>query len=75
MSMSKPLEIAFRVAEVDPDTAAIDDSENEWTLVLNWFFEGHRNKITFDFSRLHDRNAGARRRWENRIRLQWDISF
>ena len=60
---------------MDPDTAVRDDSENEWTLVFNWFFAGHRNKLTFDFSRLHDGNAEAGRRWENRIRLQWDISF
>ena len=71
----KPLEIAFRVAEVDPNTAAIDDSENEWTLVLNWFFSGHRNKLTLDLSRLHDRDEEVGRRWENRIRLQWDVSF
>ncbi len=71
----KPLEIAFRLAEVDPDTAADDDAENEWTLAFNWFLAGHRNKLTFDFSRLHDRNEEVGRRWENRIRLQWDVSF
>ncbi len=71
----KPLEIAFRVADVDPNVGVGDDAENEATLVFNWFFSGHRNKLTFDFSRLHDRNQEIGRRWENRIRLQWDISF
>ena len=71
----KPLEIAFRLAEVDPDTSADDDSENEWTLAFNWFFAGHRNKLTFDFSRLRNRNEEVGQRWENRIRLQWDVSF
>jgi hypothetical protein len=71
----KPLEIGFRVAEVDPDTSTSDDAENEWTVVFNWFFAGHRNKLTFDFGRLHDSNEEAGRRWENRIRLQWDVSF
>jgi hypothetical protein len=71
----KPLEIAFRLAEVDPDTSAPDDAENEWTLAFNWFFAGHRNKLTLDFSRLHDRNEEVGRRWGNRIRLQWDVSF
>jgi phosphate-selective porin len=71
----KPLEVAIRYAEVDPDTSADDDAENEWTLAFNWFFAGHRNKLTLDFSRLHDRNEEVGRRWENRIRLQWDISF
>jgi len=71
----KPLEMALRVAEVDSNTSVVDDAENEWTLVFNWFFAGHRNKLTFDFSRLHDRNEEIGRRWENRIRLQWDVSF
>ena len=71
----QPLEIAFRLAEVEPNASVDDDAENEWTLVFNWFFAGHRNKLTFDISRLHDRNEEVGRRWENRIRLQWDVSF
>ena len=71
----KPLEVALRLADVDPDTSSGDKAENEATLVLNWFFNGHRNKLTLDLSRLHDRNAEADKRWENRIRLQWDVSF
>jgi len=71
----KPLEMALRVAEVDSNTSVVDDAENEWTLVFNWFFAGHRNKLTFDISRLHDRNEEVGRRWENRVRLQWDVSF
>ena len=71
----KPLEIALRAAEVDTNVAKGDDVEQEATLVFNWFFSGHRNKLTFDISRLHDRNADAGKRWENRIRLQWDVSF
>ena len=42
---------------------------------FSWFFAGHRNKLTFDFSRLHDCNERVGRRWENRVRLQWDVSF
>jgi hypothetical protein len=71
----KPLEIAVRVAQVDRDTAVDGDLEEEATLVFNWFFAGHNNKLTFDISRLHDENADIGRRWENRIRLQWDVSF
>jgi hypothetical protein len=71
----KPLEMALRCAEVDPDLATPDDAEREWTLAFNWFFAGHRNKLTFDFTRLHDQNEEIGRRWENRIRLQWDVSF
>jgi phosphate-selective porin OprO/OprP len=71
----KPLEIAFRLADVDPHIGVGDDAENEATLAFNWFFNGHRNKLTFDISRLHDRNQETGKRWENRVRLQWDVSF
>ncbi len=71
----KPLEIAFRVAEVDPNIFSDVDTEKEATLVFNWFSSGHRNKLTLDLSRLHDENEQVGRRWENRIRLQWDVSF
>ena len=71
----KPLEIALRWAEVDPDTAVAGDLEQETTMVANWFFSGHRNKLTFDFSRLRTMANQSGRRWANRIRLQWDVSF
>ena len=71
----KPLEIAVRLAEVDSNTSVEEDVEKEATLVFNWFFAGHSNKLTLDLSRLHDNNAEIGKRWENRIRLQWDISF
>ncbi|MEJ2582773.1 MAG: porin, partial [Acidobacteriota bacterium] len=71
----KPLEIALRWAEVDPDTAVAGDLEQETTMVANWFFSGHRNKLTFDFSRLRNMANQSGRRWANRIRLKWDVSF
>jgi len=52
-----------------------DDAENDAPLVFNWFFNGYRKKLTFDISRLHDRNEEIGKRWENRVRLQWDVSF
>ena len=71
----KPLEMAIRLAEVDANLSAGVDVEQEATLVFNWFFAGHNNKLTLDISRLHDRNEEIGKRWENRIRLQWDVSF
>jgi hypothetical protein len=65
----------LRLAEVDPNTATDFDKEKEATLVFNWFVAGHNNKLTLDVSRLHDENEAAGRRWETRIRLQWDVSF
>jgi hypothetical protein len=71
----KPLEVALRIARVDTNAATDFDTEKEATLVFNWFFSGHRNKLTLDLSRLSDEKEAVGRRWENRIRLQWDVSF
>ena len=69
-----PLELALRVAWVDPDTSSGDDFQNEITFAANWFFDGHRNKLTFGIGRLilgqpDDRIV------ENLIQFQWDVSF
>ena len=69
-----PLEVAVRYAQVDPDRDRANDTQREATLGLNWFFNGHRNKLTTDISRLafEDGDTTARKwRW----RLQWDVSF
>lgn len=69
------LEIAVRHAQVDPDVALGEDHIGEATLALNYFFYGHRNKLTLDISRINDRSAEIGKRVENRLRLQWDVSF
>jgi len=71
----RPLEVALRYAEVDPDVNRPDDLWHEATLAFNWFFHGHRNKLTLDLSRLHDRSAEPGLEWETRVRVQWDVSF
>jgi phosphate-selective porin OprO/OprP len=43
-------------------------------LATNWFFTGHRNKLTADIARV-DRRESASSNTETRIRLQWDVSF
>ncbi len=71
----KPLEIAFRYAFVDPNVSVKNDQLQEFTGAINWFFAGHRNKLTLDASHLAlDRQAG-RDQHEQRVRLQWDVSF
>lgn len=69
-----PLELAIRVAAVDPDRGRSGASEKELTLGANWFFKGHRNKLTLDLSRVDRRDAPDTNR-SNRVRLQWDWSF
>jgi phosphate-selective porin len=78
-SVPAPLEFALRLAEVNEPNAVDRSFENqrrEYTVGANWFFSGHNNKLTVDFSRLtlDDRRVGLDDS-ENRMRLQWDVSF
>jgi hypothetical protein len=70
----EPLELAVRVARVDPDDSLSRDTEKEYTLGSNWFFKGHRNKLTLDVSHIIRRQA-PETDTSDRIRLQWDWSF
>ena len=70
----EPLELAARVSRVDPERGRDNDLQTEITVSANWFFNGHRNKLTADYSWIrldHPTGAGS----ENRLRLQWDFSF
>lgn len=78
----KELELATRYAYVkEPNKNLALDKDNkrkEFTVGANWFFAGHNNKITADYSRLSiddpTRVAGQDKD-EDRVRLQWDVSF
>ena len=70
----EPLELAVRYAAVSPDHRVSDDYEREATFGANWFFNGHRNKLTADLSWVRRNKAPENdSRW--RFRLQWDVSF
>jgi phosphate-selective porin OprO and OprP len=78
-TVPEKLELAFRYAFVNvPDVVNIgtQDDREEFTVGLNYFFAGHNNKVTLDYSylTLDDESAGLNLS-DNRIRLQWDISF
>jgi len=69
----KPLELIVRYSQVNNNTL-FQNHINEYTFGLNWFFSGHRNKITFDLSYLE--NIDFIEDKDNyRIRIQWDVSF
>ena len=74
-----PLELAARYAYVEEPNKLIRSFYNEreeFTLGANWFFAGHNNKITVDFSHLTLDDSLLNSRFsDNRIRLQWDVSF
>ncbi|MBT8041149.1 MAG: OprO/OprP family phosphate-selective porin [Gammaproteobacteria bacterium] len=73
-SFPEPLELALRVARVDPNRELSGAIEKEFTLASNWFFSGHRNKLSLDISRVIRREA-PETSTSNRVRLQWDWSF
>ena len=74
-TVPKPLEVAFRYAFVDPNVFASNDTLREYTAAFNWFFAGHRNKITVDFSHFTLELPASAAITEQRARLQWDVSF
>ena len=79
-AVPEELELAARYAWLsEPNAPTTNDFENErqeFTLGANWFFNGHNNKLTLDYSYLtiDDGLSGADESG-NRVRLQWDISF
>ena len=87
----EPLELAFRYAylrEPNRDAIAGDaglgrapndgvyNDRQEFTAAANWFFAGHNNKITVDYSYLTlDDDFFDKTKDDHRFRLQWDVSF
>ena len=74
-AIPEELEVAVRLAFVDPDTSQPADLRTEATVGLNWFFDGHRNKLTLDASRLRLEQPGGADLEDDRVRIQWDVSF
>lgn len=71
----KPLELFARHSYYDAD-AKRDGNENfEYTFGANWFFKGHKNKLTFDFAYLHYNEFQPEIKSGTRFRLQWDVSI
>jgi phosphate-selective porin OprO/OprP len=69
-----PLELATRVALVKAYPQADLHENKELSLGMNWFFNGHRNKLTSDVSRIKiDDPQGGAKDW--RFRIQWDVSL
>jgi len=74
-----PLELAARYAFVEEPNEVDRNFYNEreeLTLAANWFFAGHNNKLTLDYSFLTiDDGFTGIDDDTNRIRFQWDVSF
>jgi len=42
---------------------------------VNWFMEGHSNKLTFDVGRYGLVQANGTGRSVVQVRMQWDVTF
>ena len=71
----EPLELATRYARYVPDTDFSGNLEEEFTVALNWFFRGHRNKLTAEFTVFDFETDFQVVKRTSRFRVQWDISF
>ena len=77
-SLPPELEIGARYAYYHPHVGSIEDHKirDEVTVAANWFFDGHRNKLTAEATilDLEDHQTGEVVT-DYRVRLQWDVSL
>ena len=71
----RPMELALRYAGYYPDNAIRSEQETESSAALNWFFNGHKNKLTTEINYLRYSNSAVYPAEEWRFRIQWDISL
>ena len=71
----KPLEVFARQAFFDPDTNISGNTNYEYTFGLNWFFKGHKNKLTIDYSYLDYNQFKIEDNTDHMVRIQWDVSI
>lgn len=71
----EPLELAIRHATYQPKINFENTSQSETSFDLNWFFNGHKNKLTAEASFFHflEEDLSYIKGW--RYRIQWDISL
>ena len=71
----KSLEMAARHAEYRPDNSLKDNLQDETTIAFNWFFKGHKNKLSSEvtYFSFQDKTLPLEQGW--RFRIQWDISL
>jgi hypothetical protein len=71
----KKMEVAARHAGYRPDSKIKDQSQSETTLTFNYFFNGHKNKLTTEVNYFEYQNIETLPANEWRFRIQWDISL
>ncbi len=73
--MPKKLELAVRYSMLDTDTDAANDLQREYTGGVNYYFKGHRSKIQTDVGHFVTEKGDLDDQNENRIRMQYQITF
>lgn len=71
----KEVEIAGRYAMVDPRLAINNIRQYESSGVVTYFLNGHRNKINVQLSQLALTPDNISSRTQQRLWIQWDLSF
>lgn len=68
----RKLEIAARLAEIDPNDARDNDEQEERGIALSYFFNKHAHKIQADYRQLENVATGTT---NDELRLQYQIIF
>ena len=71
----KQMEAAARHAQYRPDATLKNNIQTESSFDLNWFFNGHKNKLTAELSYFSSQDESLQLATGFRYRLQWDISL
>lgn len=70
-----PLELVGRLAFVEPDSSIGGNNQWEYSIGANWYFKGHRSKISTDITALDFDDPVGGGSGTTRFRVQWDVSF
>ena len=71
----EPLELVARHSKYIPDSDVSSNYGTENSIALNWFFSGHKNKLTMELSNFIYEGTPVIEENELRFRIQWDISL
>ncbi len=71
----KKLEVASRFARYRPDLNIEENNQTEVAFAINWFFNGHKNKLTAEITRFTFQDLELPQSDETRFRIQYDVSF
>lgn len=70
------VEVAMRYACIDPDDPRGTDDQREISAVINWFIDGHENKVSAEIAHLTVGDPALQESDSRyRFRLQWELRF